>query len=99
MNWRDRRNWNDRSPSPPPLKARPRSDDDGVSWDWYYNDPGGGTILTFGRFKGQALNDTGWDCLQWYRKKMKYQVSHPSNYGLRTTVDLREETAEVRKRV
>jgi uncharacterized protein (DUF3820 family) len=92
MSWRDRSSSPPaRIPSPPPLKERPRSDDDGDSWDWYYNDPGGGTILNFGIYQGQALNETGWGYLQWCRQNLGYKVSHLiANYGLRWTYRRRQ---------
>jgi hypothetical protein len=40
-----------RSPSLPPIKD-PLKDDSDNNLDWYYNDPGGGSVLDFGKVRG-----------------------------------------------
>src|SRR5271170_1284099 len=64
----------DRTPSPPPIQDPLQDEDDDDSWAWYYGDPGGGTRLHFGKFRGQRLNQTGWSYLQWCRQKLTDSV-------------------------
>jgi uncharacterized protein (DUF3820 family) len=66
-----------RSPSPSPIEDPLKYDEDEHRWDWYYECPGGGTKLWFGRHKGQLLYRVSWSYLHWCRRKLQNSVRSP----------------------
>ena len=70
-----------RSPTPPPIKD-PIVDNDEYDetthengeFDWYYGSDAGGMVLSFGKHRGQRINQTSISYLYWCFRNFRYNV-------------------------